>query len=164
MILTIRPAVPSDAAALSGLALSGKRHWGYPEPWLEAWRGLHTITPDYLGSHIVSCAEDESGAVVGFYALERDGSSYRLEHLWLDPSLIGGGLGRQLFEHALRRARALGVDELLIEADPNAEGFYLHMGAQRAGETKSRAMGEERVLPRLRHALLPIAEPQHTSP
>jgi GNAT superfamily N-acetyltransferase len=159
MPVTIRPAAASEAAVLSGLALAGKRHWGYPEPWLEAWRELLTITPDYLAANVVSCAEDATGRVVGCYALERDGGCCRLEHLWLAPSHIGGGLGRQLFEHAVRAARALGAAELLIEADPNAEGFYLHMGARRVGETVSRLTGEERVLPQLRYALPGTAEP-----
>jgi GNAT superfamily N-acetyltransferase len=157
MLVTIRPAAPSEAEVLSGLAMAGKRHWGYPEPWLEAWRGLLTITPDYLAAHVVSCAEDETGKVIGFYALERDGGHCRLEHLWLDPSFIGRGLGLQLFEHAVRAARALGAAELLIEADPNAEGFYLHMGAERVGETVSRLTGAERVLPQLRYALTAMA-------
>jgi GNAT superfamily N-acetyltransferase len=158
MPVTIRPAAPSDAETLTALALAGKRHWGYPEEWLEAWRGPLTITPDYLAVNAVACAEDATGRVVGFYALERDGGRCRLEHLWLAPPLIGGGLGRRLFEHAVRAARALGAAELLIEADPNAEGFYLHMGARRVGEAVSRLTGEERVLPQLRYALPGIAE------
>jgi GNAT superfamily N-acetyltransferase len=158
MHVTIRPAAPSEAEVLSGLALAGKRHWGYPEPWLEAWRGLLTITPEYLEAHVVACAEDEAGKVIGFYALERDGGRCRLEHLWLDPALIGRGLGLQLFEHAVRAARAMGAAELLIEADPNAEGFYLHMGAERVGETVSRLTGTGRVLPRLRYALPGMVE------
>jgi GNAT superfamily N-acetyltransferase len=153
MLVTIRPAAVSEAEALSSLALAGKRYWGYPKPWLQAWRDLLTITPDYVAAHVVRCAEDVAGRVVGFYALEGDGGRCRLEHLWLDPSLIGGGLGRQLFEHAVQTARALGVAEVLIEADPNAEGFYLHMGARRIGETVSGRTGEERVLPLLRYAL-----------
>jgi GNAT superfamily N-acetyltransferase len=162
MLVTIRPAAPSEAEALTALALAGKRHWGYPERWLEAWRELLTITPDYLAAHIVFCAEDAAGRVVGFYALEFDGGRCRLEHLWLAPSLIGGGLGRRLFEHAVQAARALGATELLIEADPNAEGFYLHMGARRTGETVSRLTGEERVLPQLWYALPGMAEPRRT--
>ena len=164
MLVTIRPAAPSEADALTGLALAGKRHWGYPEPWLEAWRGLLTITPEYLAAHVVSCAEDETGRVIGFYALERDGDRCRLEHLWLDPSLIGRGLGLQLFEHAVRAAREMGAAELLIEADPNAEGFYLHMGAERVGETVSRLTGTERVLPQLRYALPGMVEPDRAWP
>jgi GNAT superfamily N-acetyltransferase len=158
MLLTIRPAAPSEAEALTALALAGKRHWGYPESWLEAWRGQLTFTPDYLAAHAVSCAQDETGRVVGFYALERDGGRIRLEHLWLTPSLIGCGLGRQLFEHAVGTAGTLGATELLIESDPNAEGFYLHVGARRIGETVSHLTGVERVLPLLRYALPAVAE------
>jgi GNAT superfamily N-acetyltransferase len=153
MHVTIRPAVPSDAEALTALALAGKRHWGYPEAWLEAWRGMLTKTPDYVAANVVSCAEDETGQVVGFYALERDGDCFRMEDLFLAPSLIGHGLGRQLFDHAVQTARALGAAELLIESDPNAEAFYLRMGAQRIGETVSRLTGTERIVPELRYAL-----------
>jgi GNAT superfamily N-acetyltransferase len=153
MLVTIRPAAPSEADVLTALALAGKRHWGYPESWLKAWRQLLTITPDYVATHLVACADDATGRVVGFYALEREGARCRLEHLWLAPSLIGAGLGRQLFKHAVQAARALGAAELLIDADPNAEGFYLHMGAQRIGETVSRLTGEERTVPHLRYAL-----------
>lgn len=153
MAVTIRPAEPSEADALTALALAGKRHWGYPESWMEAWRGLLTITADYVAAHIVSCAEDETGQVVGFYALERDGSRFRLESLFIAPSLIGHGLGRQLFEQAVQAARALGATEFLIDADPNAESFYLRMGAQRIGETVSRLTGTERVVPLLRFTL-----------
>jgi GNAT superfamily N-acetyltransferase len=153
MIVKIRAAVQSDAEALTALALAGKRHWGYPESWLEAWRGQLTMTPAYLAAQQVFCAEDGTGRVVGFYALERDGDHWRLEHLWLARSLIGCGLGRQLFEHAVQTARALGAAEFLIESDPNAEGFYRRLGAQRVGEIHSSVAGTERVLPLLRYAL-----------
>jgi GNAT superfamily N-acetyltransferase len=153
MHVTIRPAAPSEAEALTALALAGKRHWGYPESWLEAWRELLTITPNYVAAHLVCCAEDGTGRVVGFYTLERDGGRLRLEHLFLAPSHIGCGLGRQLFEHAVQSARALGASELLIESDPNAEGFYWHEGARRIGAIVSRLTGEERVVPLLRYAL-----------
>lgn len=158
MLMTIRPAAPSEAEALTALMLAGKRHWGYPEAWLEAWRGLLLITPEYVAANSVWCAEDSTGRVAGFYALERDGGQYRLESLFLETSLIGCGLGRRLFEHAVRTAAALGATELLIEADPNAEGFYLRMGALRVGETVSRLTGTERIVPQLRYALPAFAE------
>jgi GNAT superfamily N-acetyltransferase len=153
--VTIRPALPCEAEALTVLALAGKRHWGYPEAWLESWREALSITPAYIEANIVSCAEDECARVVGVYSLERDSSGrmYRLENLFLAPAVIGSGLGRQLFEHAAATARALEAAELLIEADPNAEAFYLHMGAQRIGESVSRLTGTERVIPQMRYPL-----------
>lgn len=152
---TIRPAGPADAGALTALALAGKRHWGYPEAWLAAWRGSLTITPEYIGANAVACAEDDAGRLVGFYSLEPDGPGLRLENLFLATDLIGHGLGRRLFDHAARAARDRGVTELAIEADPNAEAFYLHMGARRVGEIVSRVTGTERVVPVLRYAIPP---------
>src|SRR5689334_14257641 len=104
MRVTIRPAARSDTEILTAVALAGKRHWGYPEAWIEAWRNLLTITPDYLAKHVVCCAEDATGRIVGFYGLEPDGERCRMDNLFLAPALIGHGLGRQLFEHALGKA------------------------------------------------------------
>jgi GNAT superfamily N-acetyltransferase len=161
MNVTFRPALPSEAEVLSRLAQAGKSHWGYPKPWLEAWRELLTITPEYVSAQVVCCAVDESSEVVGFYALETGSGCCRLEHLWLNPSRIGQRLGRRIFEHAVQSAREMGAAELFIDADPNAEGFYLHMGAKRVGETVSRLTGVERVLPRLQYTLSSFKEQWH---
>ena len=70
-----------------------------------------------------------------------------LEHLWVLPAWIGAGLGRTLFEHAMRRAQELGARTVTIESDPSAEGFYRRMGARRAGEIVYELEGRERALP-----------------
>jgi hypothetical protein len=54
----------------------------------------------------------------------------------------------------METAQTLGAEELLIESDPYAEGFYLHMGAQRIGQTMSRVTGTERIVPLLRLSLI----------
>lgn len=153
MFIAIRPAELAEAADLTALAQAGKRHWGYPEAWLEIWRESLTITPDYIGRNTVRSAEDQNGRVIGFYAVKSDDGEIWLEHLWLAPAFIGCGLGRKLFEHATQTARQVGGIEMLIEADPNAEGFYLCMGAARTGKNISRLTGTERVIPLLRFPL-----------
>jgi predicted N-acetyltransferase YhbS len=87
------------------------------------------------------------GDPVGFYALVGGGSVLELEHLWVLPEFIGRGVGRALFEHAIRKAASLGAEALRLEADPNAEGFYRRMGARRAGENVYEIEGQSRVLP-----------------
>lgn len=139
------------------MAQAGKRHWGYPESWLEAWRAELTISEGYIEQNVVCCAEDEAREVVGFYALQSDGTVVRLEHLWLAPRLIGRGAGRLLFDHAARTAVGRGATELLIESDPNAAGFYLHMGAEHVGSRICGVTGSERAIPRLRYRLPGIA-------
>ena len=91
---------------------------------------------------------------MGFYALEIDDTEFRLAHFWLTPSFIGQGIGRRMFDHAAQTAFGLGARELRIEADPNAEGFYLHLGADRVGESVSLLTGTERVIPSLRYKII----------
>ena len=133
---------PDEAAALTDIAFAAKRHWGYPESWIESWRDLLTIQPEFIASHETYTAIVE-GRPVGFYALARKDRRLDLGHLWVLPSAMGQGVGRSLFRHALARARDLGFRELEIEADPNAEGFYQHMGARRIG-SRMREFGQQR--------------------
>ncbi|HEX5761395.1 MAG TPA: GNAT family N-acetyltransferase [Thermoanaerobaculia bacterium] len=147
--MTLRPARPEEAPLLTEIAHAAKRHWGYPESWIAAWREALTITPELLARQVVVVAEEE-GAVRGFYALLPAGALWLLEHLWVRPERIGSGLGRTLFADAVRAARAGGGAVLEIEADPHAEGFYHHMGARRIGEVPADMEGTRRALPRLR--------------
>ena len=70
-----------------------------------------------------------------------------LADLFVDPTAIGRGVGATLLADAVDRARALGVSRLVIDADPNAAGFYVRMGARRVGSVAgSSIIGRE--LPR----------------
>lgn len=141
-------AEPRDADALTGIAFAAKRHWGYPERWIAAWRDALTITPEYVRRHEVHVATVK-GEAVAFYALEGTGGTLELGHLWVLPESMGSGIGRALFEHALDRAYSLDAAVLEIESDPNAERFYRLMGARRVGETASEVEDESRTLPLL---------------
>ncbi|MBI2496845.1 MAG: GNAT family N-acetyltransferase [Opitutae bacterium] len=127
-----RRALPQEAAALTRIALAAKQSWGYPDEWMAEWRADLTIAPGYIGSSPVWVAEVD-GTVVGFLGLVQEGGRWWLEHLWILPAWHGRGLGRALFAEAVRQARAVGATALLIKSDPNAEPFYLKMGATRTG-------------------------------
>ena len=128
------------------MAFAAKGHWGYPERWMERWRGALAVSPGFVRDNEVYVAVRE-GEAVGFYGLAGEGRALDLEHLWVVPAWIGTGLGRTLFEHAMRRATELGARSVVIESDPNAEGFYRRMGARRTGENVYELEGGERVLP-----------------
>jgi GNAT superfamily N-acetyltransferase len=128
----LRRARPAEAATLTRIALAAKQSWGYPDEWMAEWRADLTITPGYIGSSPVWVAEAD-GAVAGFLGLVHADAQWHLEHLWVEPAGQGGGLGRALFAEAVRLARAAGATELRIKADPNAEPFYVKMGAVRTG-------------------------------
>ncbi len=127
----------ADAERLTELAHAAKRHWGYPAKWIRLWRDDLSVSTSFIRRHPVFCAVRER-RVIGFYALSRRSARFELEHMWVHPDHMGAGVGRRLFRHALRTARAEQGKILRIASDPNAEGFYRRLGARRVGEIASR--------------------------
>jgi ribosomal protein S18 acetylase RimI-like enzyme len=144
--MKIRRALPEEADNLSHIALSAKRHWGYPQRWMEIWRPQLTFNPEYLNENESWVAEVENQPIA-FYTLRDKDKNAWIEDLWVLPEYIGQGVGRRLFLHALSRSRELGYRILQLEADPNAVGFYEKMGMSKISERHSEVDGQPRVLP-----------------
>ena len=138
-------ATSKDAEALTEIAHAAKRHWGYPETWIAAWRDTLTMRPEFIAANVAYIAVENQRAV-GFYVLTSEPDGPHLDHLWILPSSMGRGIGRALFEHAAAEAHRLGFHSMKIEADPNAEGFYKRMGAVRVGTSTSETCGERHEL------------------
>ena len=64
MIIQIRRASPTEAETLTTLAHAAKRHWQYPEKWIEIWKPDLTITPEFIREHEVFVAKID-GATAG---------------------------------------------------------------------------------------------------
>jgi GNAT superfamily N-acetyltransferase len=146
--MTIIRAKPEDAEMLTDIAHAAKRHWGYPENWIAAWRKILTMRPEFIAENTAYCAVEDDRAI-GFYVLTTEDDGLHLDHLWILPRAMRRGVGRALFEHAVATASRLGSNLIKIEADPNAEGFYKRMGATRVGAACSEVCGEARQLPLL---------------
>lgn len=149
--LDIRPASPEDAPRLSALAMRSKAHWGYDAEFMEACRASLTVDPAHCDGSSLLVAEID-GELAGFARVTGSPGDGELSDLWIDPDAMGRGVGRALFKAITKRASLLGFRRLLIDADPNAEAFYLHMGAVRIGETPSTAI-PGRTLPLLSYSL-----------
>jgi GNAT superfamily N-acetyltransferase len=146
-LIAIRRARAKDGEALTTIAHQAKRYWKYPEPWIDEWKDLLTLTPSFIRSHSVYLAM-EGPVPIGFYTLSGKGARLVLEHLWVVPDRIGRGVGRRLFKHARMIALRRKATIIVIESDPNAAGFYERMGARQTGQTVSAVAGQPRVLPR----------------
>jgi GNAT superfamily N-acetyltransferase len=152
--MNIRRALPEEAATLSQIAWSAKAHWGYPERWMEVWRPQLTFRPAYFKENESWVAEMD-GQPSAFYTLQEKAGNAWLEDLWVTPALIGKGLGKALFLHAVETARGRGFKTLQLEADPHALGFYEKMGMHKIGERHSQVEGQPRILPILEIDLNP---------
>jgi len=137
-----------EAPRLTEIAHASKRHWGYPERYIAAWRASLTITPEMVQTQVMHAAR-VAGEIAGFYVLIPFGKRVELEAFWVLPAHIGSGIGGAMFRHAVSAARELGGRYLDITSDPHAEGFYAHMGAKRVGEVAAPVDGKPRWLPRM---------------
>ncbi len=121
MDVEIRPADPSEAGALSALAVRAKAHWGYPEEWLRRWNSELTVTPEYLRANVTFVVVSAAAA----FCLGLGGQASLAHRPCPDrPS------ARQ------RRTRPGTPVEVL--SDPFAEAFYLRgRAAHRCPEPRS---------------------------
>lgn len=145
-MISIRRVYPEEADRLTEIALAAKRHWGYPESWMKIWSPELTFDSQYIEAN-ESWAAELDGVPVAFYTFLDKNRIAWIENLWVLPELIGRGIGRRLFEHAVELARKRGYKTLQLEADPNAHGFYEKMGMCQVGERHSQVEGRPRVLP-----------------
>jgi ribosomal protein S18 acetylase RimI-like enzyme len=145
-MISIQPVDPQEADALTEIALSAKRHWGYPERWMELWSPQLTFSNEYFMENESWVAIDDERTIAFYTLLDKDGNAW-IENLWVLPEYIGKGVGRQLFFHAAELSRQRGYKLLQLEADPNAQGFYEKMGMSRIGEHLGEVDGQPRILP-----------------
>lgn len=135
----IRKARSEEAKKLSQLAFQSKAHWDYSLGFMLACRSELTFTSEHLThpKYVFYLAECQD-ALIGFYGLEQNSvHEMELAALFVAPFFIGQGYGRVLLEHAQSQAVAKGASILIIQSDPNAQGFYRAMGAYPIGYRES---------------------------
>lgn len=133
----IRPARADEAGQLTDLSLRSKAVWGYDAAFLARCRTAMALKAANITAQPHYVAELDIGdlgwRIAGFYGFEPEVGGVGLDYLFVEPALIGRGVGRALWRHAVATARALRHPALIVVSDPNAEAFYRKMGAQRIG-------------------------------
>ena len=75
-------------------------------------------------------AVSERGLAIGFMGIENG----KLEMLFISPEERGKGIGKRFIQHSVE---TLSVSEVTVnEQNPEAIGFYEHMGLKRAAAVK----------------------------
>jgi ribosomal protein S18 acetylase RimI-like enzyme len=156
--LNIRPALEGEAPLLSALAMRAKAHWGYSAATLEGWRSELDVSANDVHEEPTFIAM-VGAEVAGFYSLRPSHASWELDNLWVLPEFMHQGIGRALLSHALETAARSGASEVTVDADPNAESFYLESGALRLGEVSAPIDGQPgRVRPQLAFVRPPLSD------
>jgi ribosomal protein S18 acetylase RimI-like enzyme len=154
MAQTFRQAIPEDARSLAEIhvrswqtAYRGKLTDEYldglqPEDREERWREVLASPPEAWRTWV---AEDE-GSVVGFATTGRsedadaDRRTGEVYAIYLDPDVVGTGIGRKLFAHAVGDLRERGFSTAtlwVMETNAQARRFYEIAGWRTDGASTS---------------------------
>ncbi len=120
------PPDPIDAKGLSIISLAAKRHWNYPEEWIQAWLPELHISADYIRENQLLKAVSD-GQALGFCAVEKYEGYFEIAHLWVLPAFIGKGIGKRLLAESIA-AYVPDGSAIRVVADPYAEAFYARQG------------------------------------
>lgn len=93
------------------------------------------ILRDYLKMVQLRCVRNDQGNIVGFLGVA-DGN---IEMLFLHPSIIGKGIGKELAEYAIREMNARKVD--VNEQNPRAVRFYERVGFKIRNRSEKDGLG-----------------------
>lgn len=119
---TIEPVVPNEYPEVADVWEASVRatHHFLTEADILYFKPL--IVNEYLKAVELSCIKDETGRILGFMGVHGDS----LEMLFIHPDARGQGIGKQLSLHAIHQLNVQKVD--VNEQNPQALGFYEHMG------------------------------------
>ena len=131
----------SDASLLSEIAMLSKSFWGYTKEQLDSWVDDLTVSENLiLETHTFNFLVDNK--IVGFYILNQpQNNNCELEMLFVLPNFIGKGIGKQLLQHAFKKAKNLKVKTVTLLADPNAVAFYTSQGFKTIDKKESSIAG-----------------------
>jgi GNAT superfamily N-acetyltransferase len=126
----VRSAKPGESQSLTALCVRSKAHWGYDAAFMKLSAATLNVSEDDIAASRVLVAVDAADRVIGMACVLPEGEVSDLDALFIDPSAIGSGAGRALFDAAVTLARRQGARCMTILADPNAAAFYERMGAR----------------------------------
>lgn len=139
--MQITRAAADEHKKISNITKLSKAHWGYKKEWMDMWDEELTISPDYIRGHTVYKIIYQS-KIVGYYSLTHISKvKCELDNLFVLPEYIGQGFGKILIGHAIETAQYLGMEEIVLDADPNAAGFYEKHGFIEIGKKETKIPG-----------------------
>ena len=145
--MKIVKAQENDYLILTEITKKSKAHWGYSAEQILEWEEDLTFTKKELNTSTVYklIVKEE---VVGYYSYKRiDRKNVYLANLFLLPKMIGQGMGKYLFDDFIQKITSEGYTNVLLDSDPNAEGFYEYLGFKTIGKKESSIPG--RYLPEM---------------
>ena len=134
----IRNADPAEALALESLQRRASDVWEEYRAPLAAHPGAISPPHQAIADGRVRVAIGASGRRLGFSVVlpVRDGRC-ELDDLFVEPDVMGRGVGRVLVDDLVARAVAAGARFVDVIANPNVIGFYERLGFRIVGQAST---------------------------
>jgi len=147
-MISFRRATDSDLDNLNQLAYLSEAYWGENAEFLSRFKEAYTIDSRYLLEHHVMLME-ENRSLLGFYAIKSVDNLWELDFFYVGVALIGHGYGKIMWDHLIQECIDLGILSFEFVTSPEAEAFYLKMGAARVGMVES-SLRAGKMIPKLK--------------
>lgn len=137
MHIKFNRAKPIDVDIINNLLRKSKQHWGYDENFINTFMDLYKFTADQITAikTYLMISEDK---VLGMYGFKiNTNNELQLDSFFIDPEYIGQGLGKKMWLECINTGLKYNRGSFVIEADPNAEEFYIKMGCYKIREIDS---------------------------
>ena len=131
---TIRDAHPGESAALAELQERASSVWESDRALLAAHPDLIQPPKEAIAAGHVRVAVDATGRLLGFCVVVGTPEMVEVDDLFVEPSVMGRGIGRSLVDDAVSRAGSRPVEATV---NPNAVGFYERAGFRPCGEAET---------------------------
>ena len=127
-MINIVSASPKDANLLASLEIKSESYWGYSSDFMDRFKEIYLITEEFILNNPTYILKNGE-IIIGFYGILLNHDEVSLEYLFIEPTYIGKGYGKMLWDHALEEFKKLGIREFTIITSPDAREFYLRLGA-----------------------------------
>ena len=130
--MIIRAYRDGDASALADIFYDSVRQAArrdYSEEQVAAWAPVKPDPARFVAraadGRLTLVAADEDDVPVAYGDLELNG---HIDHLYCRPDKVGSGIASRLYDEIERRARAMGISRLFVEASEAARRLFLRKG------------------------------------
>lgn len=150
-MVNIRIAKMNESETLSNIAARSEAYWGYDSDYMEKFRTIYKVTEEFINKSTTFIVE-EGNDIIGFYGVLTENDMNSLEYFFIEPQYIGQGYGKLLWNHLVEYCKTVGIKEFSIVTSPQAQEFYVKMGAIICGEVES-LLKKGRIIPQLIYTL-----------
>jgi N-acetylglutamate synthase-like GNAT family acetyltransferase len=120
-----------DIVRINEMMFYSLSYWEYTQAELNKIMKLYSLNEEYLLNNHVYLAYSHE-IFIGFFGLiKTNNHGNELDYFLIKKDLIGFGYGYNMWKACCDKAKSLMIKDFVILSTPDAEGFYIKMGAKR---------------------------------